>query len=336
MRNFRQPAHNVNIHQTSTASFRQSYSTATANSYSAYTLWVGKQAEERLDILNQIYNQDSKVFLHKAGLKSAKAVLDVGCGTGELACWMAKEITPESTVFALDYSSNQLEVAKENARRSSITNIEFIHMSAYDLPKLHRTFDFVNTRFLLAHLDQPEQVLNAMVEVLSPGGILACEEAKTSGHYCNPPSNDFNKYLDTWTRLRIAKGADPDFGLKLPGLFNSLKMQNVEYHLCEHDLNSKEERRIFELNIKECAEPAISAHLASREELVSLRGSLMKLGDEDPNKRTLRFSSSVQVWGQKPHFFKSCVTAATSTDVHANRNNSPNHGTANHHIRSNL
>ena len=58
-------------------------------------------------------------------------VLDLGTGSGAIALAIAHE-RPQATVLATDVSADALEVARENARRLGITNIEFLQADWYD------------------------------------------------------------------------------------------------------------------------------------------------------------------------------------------------------------
>ncbi len=53
-------------------------------------------------------------------------ILDLGTGTGAIALSLAKE-NPECHITATDQSVAALDVAKQNAKKNHISNIEFIH-----------------------------------------------------------------------------------------------------------------------------------------------------------------------------------------------------------------
>lgn len=59
----------------------------------SYFLDVGEQGQNRLEILNEIFNGFSNSLLLKAGIGKGKNVLEVGCGTGSMTCWLAEQVS---------------------------------------------------------------------------------------------------------------------------------------------------------------------------------------------------------------------------------------------------
>ncbi len=63
-------------------------------------------------------------ILKKAKSQVVDSILDVGTGSGALACALAKNL-PQSTVTAIDTKEKILDVARGNAKNLGLTNIEF-------------------------------------------------------------------------------------------------------------------------------------------------------------------------------------------------------------------
>ncbi|MGK7863226.1 class I SAM-dependent methyltransferase [Falsiroseomonas sp. E2-1-a4] len=116
-----------------------------------------------------------EVLNHLGDLRDAR-VLDLGCGTGFMACLMA---TAGAVVEAVDISESSLEVARWRAHVSGLgSRISFHAAPAEALPFADESFDAVCGAFVLHHLDlsvaAPE-----LRRVLRPGGRGAFIE--TSG-----------------------------------------------------------------------------------------------------------------------------------------------------------
>lgn len=95
-------------------------------------------------------------------------VLDVGCGTGENALYLA-ECGHE--VWGVDAATRAIEMAREKARNRRIT-VTFVVGDALDLGALDRTFDtVVDSGFFhtLADSDRP-RFAQTLSTVLPPGG----------------------------------------------------------------------------------------------------------------------------------------------------------------------
>ena len=70
--------------------------------------------------------------------------LDVGCGPGYLACELAREVTPEGRIVAIDHSDDMLGLAKARVGRASLgSSVEVRKGDAATLDFPDATFDFV-------------------------------------------------------------------------------------------------------------------------------------------------------------------------------------------------
>src|SRR5207248_1490046 len=141
-----------------------------------YIIDIGEQGSEGLEKLDYCFNQTTKEFLLSVGLKQAKHILDIGCGSGVMTCWMAEQVANNGKVIAIENDINQLNAAKRNAEKRSINNIEFKLCSAYEIEALNEKFDFVYCRFVLHHLHKPENAITKIFQSLTSKGVYASEE----------------------------------------------------------------------------------------------------------------------------------------------------------------
>lgn len=260
-----------------------------------YPLQVGRAGEERLNILNSLHNPFSKSFLESANIANSKRVLDIGCGTGEMTCWLAQQTKGE--VLAIDISEEQLEIARAKALALNIKNIRFNKMSIFDIDSLDDKFDFIYCRFLLVFLQNPENVLATMHKCLDKNGILVSEEATVSVSFCYPPSPAFDKWLDLWRALRKANGTVLDLGLHLPEMFRKTGFLNIHSRLVQPVLSSTEEKRILALNVKEVTDSAIHIGYDTPEGMANLVDDLEELARDD--SLFIGYIRNSQIYGHK-------------------------------------
>lgn len=94
-------------------------------------------------------------------------ILDVACGTGELARLLLEE-HPGLSVAGVDISEKMLEVASEKLAARS--NVRFEQGVAEDLPYGDDGFDLVVTASAFHYFDDPVEALREMRRVSKPGG----------------------------------------------------------------------------------------------------------------------------------------------------------------------
>ena len=113
-------------------------------------------------------------LIRRCGLNDKSTVLEVGCGTGFMACRLAEE--RGSRVVGVDISSRMIEFARERAKRQKVEDrVTFEVADACDLPFEDNTFDVVFTQFVTVFLDK-NKVLREYFRVVKPGGCFGVVE----------------------------------------------------------------------------------------------------------------------------------------------------------------
>ncbi len=105
-------------------------------------------------------------------LRDNDIVLDVAAGTGEPGLTIATMVT-KGKVFITDIAENMVEIARENAIKRNIKNVETITAEVCELPFADNTFDVISCRFGFMFFPDMELAAKEMVRVLKPGGRIA-------------------------------------------------------------------------------------------------------------------------------------------------------------------
>ncbi|KJV81266.1 methyltransferase domain protein [Rickettsia hoogstraalii str. RCCE3] len=246
-----------------------------------YYLEVGKKGEERLNILNQSMNESSCNFLSKMGLKSGMKVLELGCGTGQMAIFLAQQVMPLGTV---DNSVQQIEIAQKSAQEAGVNNIEFHVISANDINSLglNNTIDLVFARFLFAHLIERQSVLNTVKNVLKlETGVIVLQEPISSQKFCYPESPALNQLTALSVKVSKYFKKDINLGMKLIELYHNTGLKVLDYEYHDPLSKTKDEKLQFYRALVE-AEPTVLKHnLAIEEEISNIKKGLIDLAEDD-------------------------------------------------------
>jgi ubiquinone/menaquinone biosynthesis C-methylase UbiE len=99
-------------------------------------------------------------------------VLDVGTGSGRIAIRLAR-LNPALTIEGIDLSHSMIELARVNAAREGLTNVQFSVGDAKRIPYANETFDLVICHQLLHQLPDPAVALREIDRVAKRrGGVL--------------------------------------------------------------------------------------------------------------------------------------------------------------------
>lgn len=112
---------------------------------------------------------EAEDFIARLQLRPAECVLDVACGTGNLALPAAQS---GATVTGLDIAPNLLEMAAARASAAGL-KIQFDEGDAEQLPYEDEAFDVVVTMFGAMFAPNPDRVASELIRVCRSGGRLA-------------------------------------------------------------------------------------------------------------------------------------------------------------------
>ena len=100
-----------------------------------------------------------------------KDILDVCCGTGDIAIALARG-NPAFDVTVIDFSPAMLAQAREKG--AGITTLHWVQGDVMDLPFKDESFDVVCISFGLRNTPDYRRVLREMRRILRPGGKVYC------------------------------------------------------------------------------------------------------------------------------------------------------------------
>jgi demethylmenaquinone methyltransferase / 2-methoxy-6-polyprenyl-1,4-benzoquinol methylase len=143
----------------------------------------------RYDLLNRLLSLRFDVMWRKRLTRRFRhvlarpdaSVLDVCCGTGDLALALAKvpidsRASEPAPLIGADFAHPMLTRAREKAAARVHRRLEFVEADALSLPFGDGTFDLVTTAFGFRNLANYSAGLRELRRIVAPGGSLAILE----------------------------------------------------------------------------------------------------------------------------------------------------------------
>ena len=186
----------------------------------SYVLGHSEQELARLERQSRLFANETKSVLVNAGLKPGMAVLDVGCGVGDVALAAAELVGPTGSVLGIDRAAEALSVARAGAEQGGHGKLRFEEADLFSYEPDQR-FDAAVGRFILTHVADPAAVLKRLTRFLNPGGIVAFLEFDIEEAGARPPLPLLSQCISWITTTYRAVGVEPNMGSLLYATFRA-------------------------------------------------------------------------------------------------------------------
>nr|WP_219730022.1 bifunctional demethylmenaquinone methyltransferase/2-methoxy-6-polyprenyl-1,4-benzoquinol methylase UbiE [Sodalinema gerasimenkoae] len=107
-----------------------------------------------------------------SGAKTGDRVVDVCCGSGDIALLLAEVVGKTGTVVGIDFSAVQLDVARRRSHQQ-LRPVDWVQGDALNLPFEENTFDAATMSYGLRNLTDIPQGLGELYRILKPGAAVA-------------------------------------------------------------------------------------------------------------------------------------------------------------------
>jgi len=189
-----------------------------ASRQSFYALGHSEQELQRLSRQGQALGPFTRQLFEEAGIGRGMRVLDVGCGSGDVAFLAADLVGPSGKVVGVDRERRAVDWANARATSQGITNVNFVEGDPAEM-EFDQKFDAMVGRLVLMYYRDPVSALRKLSRHVRPKGLIVFQEMDMANARSLPVAPLFERSV-TWIKQTLnATGARTQSGLELYPVF---------------------------------------------------------------------------------------------------------------------
>ena len=140
-------------------------------------------------------------------------LIDVACGTGDIAKLFLNLVNKSSDITCVDPNKGMIQKGKEKLKE--FKNLKWVNASAENLPIKDNCFDFYTISFGLRNTKNLNRALEEAYRVLKPGGRYFCLEfSKIQNSSLNFLYKNYSKIIPSIGKIVVGESEPYDYLIK--------------------------------------------------------------------------------------------------------------------------
>lgn len=264
----------------------------------SYLLAGGSAELERLRLQARVWEPDTEVMLDQIGVQAGWHCIDLGCGAMGILGPLNRRVGPTGRVVGVDLDPKQLAAARDFVQAGALSNVEILERDAYQTSLPRASFDFTHVRFVFAPVGRDDQLIQEMLALTRPGGIMAIQEPDATCWSCYPEHPAWTRLKDVILAAFARGGGDFNAGQRTFAMLRHAGMRNIRIRAAVVALQDEHPYKRLPIQFATSLRKRIvDAGLMSDSELDAAIAECEQVA-ADPSTIMLSFALT-QVWGQK-------------------------------------
>lgn len=173
-----------------------------AGPQSFYALGHSEHELQRLSRQAHAIEPFTRQLFEEAGINQGMRVLDVGCGSGDVAFLTANLVGFDGEVVGADRERKAVDWASARARSQGVTNVKFIEGDPTEM-EFDQPFDAIVGRLVLMYYPDPVDAIRKLMRHVRPGGLIVFQEVDLANARSLPVAPLYERSL-AWIKQTLS------------------------------------------------------------------------------------------------------------------------------------
>lgn len=259
----------------------------------------GDEEQMRLQLQARMWESYTEAMLDTIGVQPGWSCVDIGCGAMGILGPLSRRVGAEGHVIGIDTDDKLIAAAHKYLQDEALHNVEIKQVDAFNSGLPRNSFDLVHERFVFSPVGGGADLLEEMIALTKPGGIVATQETNHISWTFYPPCEGWTRLLSTIEQTFLKIGADGNVGQRTFQMMRDAGMQNVQFRAGVLALQDSHPYMRMALMALRALRKAITGFGLMTDDELDTVTTEIEAHIQKPDTVALSFTL-MQVWGVKP------------------------------------
>lgn len=188
------------------------------------------KAHEIDRLINQAkcWEPEAEMLFDKIGVSSGWKCVDLGCGPVGVLAPLSQRVGVHGHVIGVDEDPDYIIAAKKLLDQQNLTNVDIIQANLFEASLNQSSFDMCHMRFVFNQEGCDQELLEDMIALTRPGGVVVSQESDWTTWKCYPPQPSWTNLRDAMITLFERTGGDINAGLRIYQMFANANLSELQ------------------------------------------------------------------------------------------------------------
>lgn len=183
---------------------------------------------DRLILQAKCWLPETETLLDTIDVHPGWKCLDLGCGPVGVLTPLSKRVGANGQVVGIDEDPHFISTAKKLVTRKNLKNVAIIKGNIFKNPLEPNAFDLCHTRFVMNQKGCDQKLLNNMITLTRPGGVIVSQESDWTTWKCYPTQPSWDTLRDAMIALFKLNGGDINAGTRTYQMFSKANLSAIK------------------------------------------------------------------------------------------------------------